>query len=167
MRSKASELQHAEISSFRQPLTVVLSFFFSLSLSILIVRHLVFVFVFVLVIFFFFFLFVSERTLHLHLFLHARAILSSSVRLNQIGPYNAQSLLLHTAPPIIDAELQVYAQAPYEGDVTISTRQPLTAEEEEMEEDYEGNKGGPRAVWPLGEILQGRHDFMHSRLFNT
>jgi urease accessory protein len=102
----------------------------------------------------------SERTLHLHLYLHARSILSSSTRLNQIGPYNAQTLLLHTVPPIIDAELAYYLKELWEGDVTISLRQ-LGADEEE-EDDV-----GPAGVWPLGDLLQSRHDWMHSRMFNT
>jgi hypothetical protein len=101
-----------------------------------------------------------ERTLHLHLYLHARSILSSSTRLNQIGPYNAQTLLLHAVPPIIDAELAHYLKQPWEGDVTISSRQPREDEEEE-------DVAGPAGVWPLGDVLQGRHDWMHSKMFNT
>lgn len=37
----------------------------------------------------------------------------------------------------------------------------------ESDEGEDGDEGGPASVWPLGEILQARHDVMHSRMFNT
>ena len=39
--------------------------------------------------------------MHLHLFLQARATLSSAVRLNLVGPYAAQRLLLSDVRPIV------------------------------------------------------------------
>jgi len=45
-----------------------------------------------------------ERSQYLHLFLHARSLLSASVRLNNIGPYGAQQILLHTVRPLVATE---------------------------------------------------------------
>ncbi|KAJ3797948.1 hypothetical protein GGU11DRAFT_871469 [Lentinula aff. detonsa] len=47
----------------------------------------------------------SERSQYLHIFLHARSLLSASVRLNEIGPYNAQQTLLHISRSVIEAEV--------------------------------------------------------------
>ena len=46
----------------------------------------------------------SERSQFLHLFLYARGLLSAGVRMNVIGPYAAQQLLLHGIRPIVTAE---------------------------------------------------------------
>ncbi|KAL7410989.1 hypothetical protein BDY24DRAFT_152376 [Mrakia frigida] len=109
-----------------------------------------------------------DRTLHLHLFLHARSILSSSVRLNQTGPYHSQSLLLHTAQPLIDKEVEFYHRRPGMGGVRVGGISRVQGEQDEEDEaEEEGREGGPAGTWPLGEILQGRHDVMHSRMFNT
>lgn len=45
-----------------------------------------------------------ERSQFLHLFLCARGVLSAAVRINLIGPYAAQQLLLHAVRPIVKAE---------------------------------------------------------------
>ncbi|KAI0638414.1 hypothetical protein C8Q77DRAFT_430966 [Trametes polyzona] len=47
----------------------------------------------------------SERSQYLHLFLQARGLLSASVRLNTIGPYAAQQILLHAVRPLVEAEM--------------------------------------------------------------
>ncbi|CDZ98690.1 Urease accessory protein UreF [Phaffia rhodozyma] len=107
-----------------------------------------------------------ERTLHLHLYLHTRSILSSSVRLNQTGPYHAQTILLYTIQPLIEAELALYRASPGMGGVRSSEGIPRTQEEAEKADEQE-SEAGPMNCWPLGEILQGRHDVMHSRMFNT
>jgi urease accessory protein len=140
-----------------------------------------------------------ERTLHLHLYLHARSLLSSSVRLNQTGPYHAQLLLLHSAPPLIAAELRRFLApcADPEGETPSSSEAssdaipaaPLstflpdggfaavgddrgiaqTLEEQDARDRAEGEaqERGPATTWPVGEMLQARHDVMHSRMFNT
>ena len=82
--------------------------------------------------------------MHLHLFLQARAILSSAVRLNLVGPYASQRLLLTDVRPAVTAALDAWRK-----------------HAEIVEE------GGPATTWPLGEILAARHDQLHSRIFNS
>lgn len=155
------------------------------------------------------------RALHLHLFLQARALLSSSIRLNTLGPYLAHQLLLYHMRSILDSvhsqtrncttglvpicTPQAFhefsnAQATFTlnktgtGTGTGTERQARTGgksidgevdEEEEPEEegigwewDWEDEGAwdsalGPATTWPVGEIVQGRHDQLHSRLFNS
>ncbi|KAK7054882.1 hypothetical protein VNI00_003345 [Paramarasmius palmivorus] len=87
-----------------------------------------------------------ERSQYLHIFLHARSLLSASVRLNDIGPYNAQHVLLHVAKPIVEAEV---------------------AKCRDLRTDTNEGTDGPANTWPLGEILASRHDLQHSRIFNS
>jgi len=96
---------------------------------------------------------VADRSLHLHLFLHARSLLSAAVRLNTIGPYASQQLLLHIIRPIVDVEFNnVKGMRTYCGE-------GITADG--------GIHNGPATTWPLGEILASRHDSQHSRIFNS
>lgn len=83
--------------------------------------------------------------MHLHLFLQARAILSSAVRLNLVGPYASQRLLLTDVRPAVTDALQDWRRRADEGD----------------------EESGPATTWPLGEILAARHDQLHSRIFNS
>lgn len=97
-----------------------------------------------------------ERSQYLHLFLQARSVLSASVRLNIIGPYAAQQLLLHAVRPLVEDEM--------------SRRKHLTTglraiKEHTAPEDHALH--GPAMTWPLGEILAARHDLQHSRIFNS
>ena len=91
-----------------------------------------------------------ERSQHLHLFLHARALLSAAVRLNAIGPYNAQQILLHSVRPLVTAETEHCSGMRTSGG-----------------EEYDETRHGPVNTWPLGEILAARHDLQHSRIFNS
>ncbi|KAF9649364.1 hypothetical protein BDM02DRAFT_1874738 [Thelephora ganbajun] len=93
------------------------------------------------------------RSLHLHLFLHARSLLSAAVRLNTIGPYASQQLLLHIVRPIVDVEFD-----------NVKGIQTYSGEEITSDEDV---LNGPATTWPLGEILASRHDLQHSRIFNS
>jgi urease accessory protein len=94
----------------------------------------------------------TDRSLYLHLFLHARSLLSAAVRLNTIGPYASQQLLLHVIRPIVDVEFDnVKGIRTYPGEMTKD----------------EGVLVGPATTWPLGEILASRHDLQHSRIFNS
>ncbi|KIM91219.1 hypothetical protein PILCRDRAFT_59331 [Piloderma croceum F 1598] len=93
-----------------------------------------------------------ERAQYLHLFLHARGLLSAAVRLNILGPYGAQQLLLHAVRPLIDRE--------------VSRCKHLHTELHNAELAEE-NFNGPATTWPLGEILATRHDLQHSRIFNS
>jgi len=94
-----------------------------------------------------------DRSLHLHLFLHARSLLSAAVRLNTIGPYASQQLLLHIVRPIVDVEFD-----------NVKGLRTYSGEETELDE---GVLNGPATTWPLGDILASRHDLQHSRIFNS
>lgn len=93
-----------------------------------------------------------DRSLYLHLFLHARSLLSAAVRLNTIGPYASQQLLLHVIRPVVEMEFDVV-----KGIRTCPGE--ITSDEDLLT--------GPATTWPLGEILASRHDLQHSRIFNS
>ncbi|KAI0776217.1 hypothetical protein BD413DRAFT_602681 [Trametes elegans] len=101
----------------------------------------------------------AERSQYLHLFLQARSVLSASVRLNTIGPYAAQQLLLHTVRPLVDYEMSrcKHITSGLESSDVVVPAQP---EDEDVVR-------GPAMTWPLGEILAARHDLQHSRIFNS
>ncbi|KAF8138346.1 hypothetical protein EV363DRAFT_1313719, partial [Boletus edulis] len=99
-----------------------------------------------------------DRAQHLTLFLHARSLLSAAVRMNTIGPYLAQQLLLRDIRPILDTLVTQCA--------TITTAVFI-----DRDRDHPGTDelplNGPANTWPLGEILAMRHDLQHSRIFNS
>ncbi|KIM46430.1 hypothetical protein M413DRAFT_441523 [Hebeloma cylindrosporum] len=95
-----------------------------------------------------------ERAQYLHLFLHARSILSASVRLNDLGPYGAQQILLHAVRPLVATE-------------ATRCRNLRTGLLDNSVEGFDEAALGPANTWPLGEILAGRHDLQHSRIFNS
>ncbi|KAJ7094497.1 urease accessory protein UreF [Mycena belliarum] len=95
-----------------------------------------------------------ERTQHLHLYLHARSLLSAAVRLNSIGPYAAQQILLHVCGALVDAAVRKCARL----------RTGVLAEDGD---GWDEVRDGPANTWPLGEILAARHDLQHSRIFNS
>ncbi|KAG8218523.1 hypothetical protein J3R82DRAFT_4162 [Butyriboletus roseoflavus] len=99
-----------------------------------------------------------DRAQHLALFLHARSLLSAAVRMNTIGPYLAQQLLLRDVRPIVEAFI---AQC---GTITTAI---LTDSSRNREDTDELPLNGPANTWPLGEILAMRHDLQHSRMFNS
>ncbi|KAI1796153.1 hypothetical protein LXA43DRAFT_880476 [Ganoderma leucocontextum] len=105
----------------------------------------------------------SERSQYLHLFLQARGSLSSSVRLNTIGPYAAQQLLLHAVRPLVDSEI-TRCKHLMTGLCILPSARPLGHAQGDLDED---EIRGPAMTWPLGEILAGRHDLQHSRIFNS
>lgn len=99
-----------------------------------------------------------DRGAHLHLFLHARGVLSAAVRMNIVGPYAAQQLLLHAVRRVVDDALGSTAHLisgalREEGDSELA----LALADERL----------PATTWPLGEILAARHDLLHSRIFNS
>ncbi|KAG6885601.1 hypothetical protein C0993_012348 [Termitomyces sp. T159_Od127] len=96
----------------------------------------------------------TERAQYLHLFLHARGILSAAVRLNDIGPYLAQQLLMHSVRPMIAREAARCAA------LRSGVLEPPLS-------DFDEKAHGPANTWPLGEILAARHDLQHSRIFNS
>lgn len=95
-----------------------------------------------------------ERSQYLHLFLHARSLLSASVRLNDIGPYLAQQLLMHVVRPLVKSE-------------AARCKDLRTGLLEDSQTDFDEKIHGPANTWPLGEILAARHDLQHSRIFNS
>lgn len=97
---------------------------------------------------------IPERSQYLHLFLHARSLLSAAVRLNDIGPYGAQQILLHAVRPLVVAEV-------------ARCRELRTGEASEDKDGFDRTTHGPANTWPLGEILAARHDQQHSRIFNS
>jgi len=98
-----------------------------------------------------------DRTLHLHLFLYARGVVSAGIRLNALGPYAAQQLLLHEIRPLIEREIQLH-------DARMAKPEILEGKETLEERVLATN---PACTWPLGEILAARHDLQHSRIFNS
>lgn len=99
-----------------------------------------------------------DRAQHLALFLHARSLLSAAVRMNTIGPYLAQQLLLRDIRPIVDTFVTQCS--------TITTA-ILVDNARNREDTDELPLNGPANTWPLGEILAMRHDLQHSRIFNS
>lgn len=95
-----------------------------------------------------------DRGAHLHLFLHARGVLSAAVRMNALGPYAAQQLLLHAVKPMLSEAISCTAHL-----VSGELRDEVHAELE--------HEQLPATTWPLGEILSARHDLLHSRIFNS
>lgn len=101
-----------------------------------------------------------ERSQQIFLFLYARSLLSASIRLNTIGPYAAQQLLLHVIRELVDEEVKncAHLRVP-----PVSKQAPPQGEDwERWERD-----DIPATTWPLGEILAARHDLQHSRIFNS
>lgn len=124
-----------------------------------------------------------QATIKLHLFLQGRAILSSSIRLNTVGPYLAHSMLhrqvrrvlaeiLHSKAWMQDATSGL---GPVPSEDSEAETAPATAfqwdwpEEGSWHDDERArtNAISPANTWPLGEIVQARHDSLHSRLFNS
>ncbi|KAI0080788.1 urease accessory protein UreF [Panus rudis PR-1116 ss-1] len=105
-----------------------------------------------------------DRSQFLHLFLHARSLLSAAVRMNTIGPYAAQQLLLHSVRPLANEAvnrcrglrtgLRTVPESDCDGIQELFDEDMLTS-------------NGPAMTWPLGEILAARHDLQHSRIFNS
>ena len=95
-----------------------------------------------------------ERGAHLHLFLHARGVLSAAVRMNIVGPYAAQQLLLHAVRRVVDDAL---GSTSHLVSGALRDRLDLECADERL----------PATTWPLGEILAARHDLLHSRIFNS
>ncbi|KAI9453070.1 hypothetical protein F5148DRAFT_985712 [Russula earlei] len=95
-----------------------------------------------------------DRGTHLHLFLHARGVLSAAVRMNILGPYAAQQLLLYAVQPMLSDTLSSTAHL-------VSGALQNGVSWENADEQF------PATTWPLGEILSARHDLLHSRIFNS
>lgn len=98
-----------------------------------------------------------ERSQYLNLFLQARSLLSAAIRLNTIGPYAAQQILLHSVKGIVDSCMSCKViKTGLRWDNPDSDVQDIAESEECV-----------ASTWPLGEILAARHDLQHSRIFNS
>ncbi|KAH7887517.1 UreF-domain-containing protein [Phlebopus sp. FC_14] len=104
------------------------------------------------------------RTQHLALFLHARSLLSAAVRLNTIGPYLAQQLLLRHVSGMVDGLVLVCG--PLRTGIKLDRRDEPNQDPPAVEDEVE-SADGPATTWPLGEIIAIRHDLQHSRIFNS
>ncbi|KAJ3043393.1 hypothetical protein HDV00_005091 [Rhizophlyctis rosea] len=102
-----------------------------------------------------------SQSLHLYLYLHARTLLSSAVRLNLVGPYRAQALLLHLQKSV-DSVLMLLDVNDEEARTTAVGVDGRKSGVEETEEE----EGGWQTA-PLLDIMQGMHDKLYSRLFNS
>ncbi|CDH55477.1 urease accessory protein [Lichtheimia corymbifera JMRC:FSU:9682] len=80
-----------------------------------------------------------ENTLHLWLYLFTRTLYSSAVRMNIVGPYEAQRLLLRSRQPI---------------ERIIKETKDIS-----MDDCCQTN--------PLLDVCQGMHDRLYTRLFNS
>ncbi|KAL4076215.1 hypothetical protein J3A83DRAFT_4068339, partial [Scleroderma citrinum] len=106
------------------------------------------------------------RAQHLALFLQARSILSAAVRMNTIGPYLAQQILLTDIQPLVDglvAECCNLRSGLRVGPIEQDRRQT----DLDLDLDEMVHSTGPASTWPLGEIIAMRHDLQHSRIFNS
>lgn len=68
-------------------------------------------------------------------------------------------MLLHDVRPLVDEALEKCSH------LRVERREEAEGaawweREEEVDE-------GPATTWPLGEILQARHDQLHSKIFNS
>ena len=96
-----------------------------------------------------------ERMIHHHVFLQARNLMSCSIRLNTIGPYLAHRLLASDLRPLVERVAASVSSTA--GDKLIT----------ESGDDDDEDLDLVCTTWPLGEIIQARHDQLHSRLFNS
>ena len=93
-----------------------------------------------------------DESQHLYLFLQARSVLSAGVRLNILGPYAAQKLLMYDVKSIVDDAFD---------------RERNIGCNLDNNEDVEDDDIGPATTWPLIELLSSRHDLLHTRIFNS
>ena len=83
--------------------------------------------------------------------------------MNIIGPYGAQQLLLHAVRPLVTQEAKRCGSL-RTGFKECSESADISSE---RFDDTVLTYNGPANTWPLGEILAGRHDLQHSRVFNS
>lgn len=121
----------------------------------------------------------SEKALAVHMFLQARAILSSAVRLNIVGPYLSHRLLAFEVKQIIQRSMikvknctsGLLVKQDRKGDPHLSKFNVNFdwhwQDDGQWTENQIHSDNHPKTTWPLGDLLQARHDQLHSRLFNS
>lgn len=114
-----------------------------------------------------------ENMLRLNLFLQARNLMSCSIRLNALGPYMAHQLLVRRLRQVVEYSIQHVSSHAAEKLYAGSMPQPAPACVDEFDWDWPDDEVAAMdldcvsTTWPLGEIIQARHDQLHSRLFNS
>ncbi|PWN38156.1 urease accessory protein UreF [Meira miltonrushii] len=121
----------------------------------------------------------SEKALAVHMFLQARAILSSAVRLNIVGPYLSHRLLAFDVKQIIERCMVkvkdcksglLVEQDKKEEQLSCKSNADFDwvwQDDQQWADDRFNSGNDPKTTWPLGDLLQARHDQLHSRLFNS
>ena len=103
-----------------------------------------------------------KETIHLFLFMHVRSLISSAIRLGVIGPYRGQELLLEYQAQVerlVESCMQLA-----ESSMNINSLSK-TSTNDTFNLDNIYMLGW--ATNPLLDILQGGHDRLYSRLFNS
>lgn len=125
----------------------------------------------------------EERMLRQNLFLQARNIMSCSIRLNTIGPYMAHQLLASQLHELVARHFgrldrgvcqHLFDQALHASEIEApaASQRASPSNGRDWDWDWEdpvrhAQELTPCMTWPLGEIIQARHDQLHSRLFNS
>lgn len=104
------------------------------------------------------------RMVHLNLFLQARNLMSCSIRLNTLGPYLAHQLLATQLRELVDS-VQRKMSADHSDKLCRFAMQSSDEWLDDADDEYDADV--VCTTWPLGEIVQARHDQLHSRLFNS
>jgi urease accessory protein len=101
-----------------------------------------------------------ERYRALFLFIHTKNIVSAAIRLNLIGPYGGQTILYHAKYEVekIIARVDSIQNAPFDD---CGSKLQLKWD---LEDDIHPVSSQSA---PLLDILQGSHDALYSRLFNS
>lgn len=115
----------------------------------------------------------KESMLRLNLFLQARNLMSCSIRLNTLGPYMAHQLLARQLRQVVEQSVQHVSQHASEQLHKASQALPAPTSSDDFDWDWPDDEvtasdlDCAATTWPLGEIIQARHDQLHSRLFNS
>ncbi|KAJ3378518.1 hypothetical protein HDU92_007354 [Lobulomyces angularis] len=108
-----------------------------------------------------------KNCIDLQLFLHTRQIISSAIRLNLIGPYRGQKLILdfnNYCCTIIDNFLQLNYQV---SSLDLIDKSKFLDTKNLDDSIMFNNNVQYYQTSPLQDIIQGTHDRLYSRLFNS
>ncbi|KAI8816144.1 UreF-domain-containing protein [Fimicolochytrium jonesii] len=119
-----------------------------------------------------------ERTEHLFLFLHVRSLLSAAIRLNLVGPYQGQQMLLAAQADVAEVlrlvreKMELDEQQGGKYDRHDSTDDGMTGGVVENEDDADLRHHRLATTTacqtsPVVDILQGLHSQLYSRMFNS
>lgn len=109
-----------------------------------------------------------ERMIHVNLFLQARNLMSCSIRLNTLGPYLAHQLLATKLRHFVSRSEALLSRHASEKLVSYAYRDTSQSEDAWLDDELDDTDMDVACTtWPLGDIVQARHDQLHSRLFNS